>query len=188
MNTLNFTEISEDRNYKNAVKKLYKQAFPMNERAPFFLINRLAKTNRAKCFAINEQKPFVGMAYCVLYEDIVYVFYLAIEKDLRGQGYGSRILAAIRQMYADKRIILMAEESTDAYKDVEARLKRKQFYYANGLVELNYKVEEFGVVYDMLGFADNSSMVSGQEYMALMQHLWGDAMYWMVYVRMSKLL
>ena len=187
MNTLSFVEIKKNRIYKDAVKKLYKQAFPLNERAPFFIINKLAKTNRANWFAINAGDTFVGMAYCVLYEDIVYVFYLAIEKDLRGQGYGSRILAAIRQMYSDKRIILMAEESTDAYKDVDARLKRKQFYYANGLVELNYKVEEFGVVYDMLGFADNSSVVSGQEYMALMQHIWGDAMYKIVYIKMSKL-
>lgn len=187
MSALDFTEISENRAYKKAVKKLYKQAFPLNERAPFFIINKLAKTDQANCFAISDGDSFVGMAYCVLYKDIVYVFYLAIEKDLRGQGYGSRILATLRQMYADKRIILMAEESTDAYKDVEARLKRKQFYYANGLVELNYKVEEFGVVYDMLGFADNSSVVSGQEYMALMRHYWGDAMYRMVYVRMSRL-
>lgn len=187
MNTLSFTEIKENRIYKKSVKKLYRLAFPLNERAPFFIINRLAKTERANCFAITDKDTFVGMAYCVLYEDIVYVFYLAIEENLRGQGYGSRVLVAIRQMYPDKRIILMAEESTDAYKDMEARLKRKQFYYTNGLVELNYKIEEFGVVYDMLGFANNSNIVSGQEYMALMQHLWGDAMYRMVYVRMSKL-
>ena len=108
--------------------------FTLNERVPFFIINRLAKTDRANCFAIRNGDTFVGMAYCVLYEDIVYIFYLAIEEKLRGQGYGSRILAAIKQMYSDKRIILMAEETTDAYRDVEARLKRKQFYYANGLM------------------------------------------------------
>lgn len=187
INALRFTEIKENKIYKKAVKQLYKQAFPLNERAPFFLINRLAHTDRAKCFAISEKDTFVGMAYSVIDKDIVYVFYLAIAEHLRGRGYGSRILAAIRQRYGEKRIILMAEESTDAYKDVEARLKRKQFYYANGLVELNYKVNEFGVVYDMLGFADNSSVVSGQEYMSLMQHYWGDAMYRLVYVRMSKL-
>ena len=186
-NFLTFTEIRENKIYRKAVKQLYKQAFPRNERAPFFIINRLAHTDRAKWFAVSENDTFVGMAYCVLDEDIVYVFYLAIAKHLRGQGYGSRILAAIRQRYVGKRIILMAEESTDAYSDVEARLKRKQFYYANGLVELNYKVDEFGVVYDMLGFADNSSVVSGQEYMALMQHYWGDAMYKTVYMRMSRL-
>ena len=187
MNDLIFTEIKENKLYKKTVKKLYKQAFPLNERAPFFIINRLAHTGRAKWFVISERDTFVGMAYCVLYKDIVYVFYLAIAKELRGQGYGSRILAAIRKRYADKRIILMAEESTDAYEDVEDRLKRKQFYYANGLLELNYKVDEFGVVYDMLGFADNSNVVSGPEYMALMEYFWGDTMYRMVYVKRSRL-
>ena len=78
MNNLTFTEIRENKIYKKTVKQLYKQAFPLNERAPFFIINRLAHTDRAKWFTISENNTFVGMVYCVLDKDIVYVFYLAI--------------------------------------------------------------------------------------------------------------
>lgn len=187
MNTLNFIDLKDNKQYNKMAKKLYRTAFPKEERAPFFFLKALARKDKAKFYGVCDGDAFVGLVYPIFYKDIVYVFYLAIEKELRGQGYGSKVLLAVKEKYAQKRIILMAEESTPNYSDYEERLRRKNFYYSNGFQELDYKVVELCVVYDMLGCDGNSSLVTCEEYRELIKNYWGEWLYQNVYVKISEM-
>ena len=44
--------------------------------------------------------------YNVYYKDIILIYYFAIDEELRGQGYGSRVLEYIKQKYNKNRIVL----------------------------------------------------------------------------------
>lgn len=65
--------------------------------------------------------------------DITHVLFLAVEETLRGNGYGSQILDAIRRAYPDKRLILDVEMPDPEAENQEQRTKRIAFYKAERL-------------------------------------------------------
>ena len=96
LSELNFLKVS---NYNKEIKKLYKEAFPKNERIPIFILKLLTRKNKADFFEIYDKEQFIGLVYNVYYHDIVFVFYLAVNNDLRGKGYGSKVLELIKDKY-----------------------------------------------------------------------------------------
>jgi len=67
-------------------------AFPVEERVPFWFLMAKSKRKNAGFYGIYEKEKWVGFVYIVSYQDIRYVFYLAVSEKERGEGYGSKIL------------------------------------------------------------------------------------------------
>ena len=91
--------LKENKRYEKQIKKLYKKAFPKEERAPYIILKMLAKKEKANFCVINDDEKFVGLIYNIFYKDIVYVFFFAIDDSLRGQGYGSIVLKELQNKY-----------------------------------------------------------------------------------------
>ena len=72
----------------NKIKQLYTEAFPADERAPYWLLKRRAKHGKADFFELADGDVKVSMAYVVTYSDMAYLFYFAVDKALRGRHYG----------------------------------------------------------------------------------------------------
>lgn len=176
-----FLDVKKNARCKKEVKKLYHEAFPRNESAPFSVLTFFAKKRKAKFCGIYDKDTFVGLVYNIYYRDIVYIYYLAIEKELRGKGYGSRVLETLKQKYRERRIILMMEEMDENSDNYEERVKRQKFYHNSGFIDLNYKVKEAKVVYEMLEADNVKRQVSRGEYMDLMRNFWGEILYKYVY-------
>ncbi len=186
MQQIQFLDIIEDkRNYRNTIK-LYKKSFPLAERIPIFIMKSRAAKGKARFSSINENGQFVGLIYQVYYDDIVYIFFFAISEELRGQGYGSRVLAAIKEQYPHKRIILMAEAPDEKSRNNAERMKRIQFYNNNGFKEIGYHVMEVGVIYTMLCYNGNGKEVSKMEFRELMREFWGDFLFEHMYKKISE--
>lgn len=183
MSDLTFIDMKKNNYCKKKIKKLYYEAFPRNERVPFTFLKLSARKNKAIFFGIYDKDCFIGLIYNIYYKDIVYVYYLAIDKNLRGKGYGSKILETIKKEYNQCRIILMSEEINESSNNYEERIKRKRFYNNNGFRDLYYKVKEAGVIYDMLGYGKE---VSHKEYKELMKNYWGTFLYKHIYEKISK--
>ena len=132
MNNLNFLDIKNNRECNKKVIKLYNEAFPKDEKIPIWLLKLLARKNKAKFYGIYDRKKFVGLLYNIYYKDIVFIFYLAINKETRGQGYGSKILELIKEKYNNHRIILCIEQVDKNSDNYKQRIKRKEFYIKNG--------------------------------------------------------
>lgn len=183
MAELLFLDIKDDKKCKKEVKKLYNIAFPRNEKFPFFALNFLSRNNKAKFYGIYDKDNFIGLLYSIYYKDIVYVFYFAISEGLRGKRYGSKVLESIKEKYSKYRIILMIEEIDENSNNYNERVKRKKFYLNNGFKDLNYKVKEAGVIYEMLGY---NNEVTHEEYRDLMKYYFGETLYNYVYKKISK--
>ena len=153
---LRFVNARNDKKKLKEIKELYDTAFPKEERMPFWLLRK------------NEE--FVGMIHLVYYEDIVYLFFLAVSPEARGQGYGSRIIQALHRRFPFRRIILNIEQVVEGCENYEERRKRKEFYLRNGLKEAGYLTKEFDVVYEMLYLGET---VSFDEYWAMMSRYFG---------------
>ena len=120
----------EDPWYSEA-ERLYDDSFPPNERPPFSAL--FTEFGGAEeLLAVLDGDRFAGLAVLLTYQDITHILYLAVEEGLRGCGYGSRILALIRERYPGQKIIADLElPEADTPNEVQ-REKRIAFYRKNG--------------------------------------------------------
>lgn len=143
------------------VKRLYKSAFPKEERAPFYMLKRRAIQGRGELLIARKDEKLIGFAYLLTYRDLVYLFYFAIHEEVRGSGYGSRILQTLKDRYAGKRFFLAREQLDKSADNYDQRVQRHGFYLKNGLSDLPIRLKEGNVVYDVMGVNGN---VTAKEY------------------------
>lgn len=163
-------------------KALYGEAFPANERVPFFILKKLAKKENCDLFELYSD-GFAGMMFTVYYKDIVYIFYLAVDSAMRGKGYGSGSLSAAKKLFTGKRIILSMEEVDKKYNNYEQRLKRQRFYESNGFSVSDYKTSENGVIYEMMHCAGE---VKFEEFKSLMESIFGKLIFKAFYKKIKR--
>lgn len=149
---------------RKKLKKLYLTAFPAEERAPFFLIMSKAKSGKGDMLAAYDGEEFIGFAYMVCYKDLAYLFYLAVEENKRGKGYGGKILKAVKEKYSGNRIFLAREQLDESAENYTQRVNRHNFYLNNGFTDLPCQIKEANVIYDVMGIGGT---VSAAEYEAL---------------------
>lgn len=167
------------------VKKLYKEAFPKNERIPIFVLKFLSKKGKADFFEIYDDTKFVGIMYNVYYKDIVFVFYLAIDNQFRGQGYGSKVLDLIKERHSENRIILNIEQINEKFSNNKQRIKRKEFYEKNDFKSLNFFVKEGNEYYEMLCYNKYNLKVTKEDYENLIENFLGKFLY-KIYKKISE--
>lgn len=82
--------------------------------------------------ALYDDGKFCGMAYYAVGSQTVYLLYLAVNPDLRGQGYGTQILQHLQVKFPDKQLTLDIEPVTKIAKNYSQRVRRLHFYERNG--------------------------------------------------------
>lgn len=156
-------ELCKDGDYKE-FKRLFYSAFPKEERLPYTILKRKAKKGAAELFIAKENDSFVGFIYLIPYLDMIYIFFFAIDENVRGGGYGSEILQLVRKRNEGKRIFLAREPIDDDADNAGQRRKRREFYRKNGFQDLPLKIIENDFVYEAMGIGGN---ISAKEYDAL---------------------
>jgi len=172
-------ELQNARLYKKQIKHLYRTAFPKEERAPLFFLFHKAKQKNNSFYAVVNKEELVGLVYTIENEKMVYVFFLAVEEAKRGQGYGSRILSLIKEMYPDCAVTLEIEDTADKNADnYPQRINRLGFYQRNGFKQLQIRVNEAGVVFELLSTEER---ITREEFLDLMKNFLGTALFRFVY-------
>ena len=138
------------------------------------MLIKLLDDKDVEFISFEDEKTLYGLVFNVLYKDIVYVFYLAVNPLLRKKGYGSHILQAVKKKYPDSRIILMIEEVDEKYDNFEERKNRLRFYESNGFHRFGYLHHEYKVDYEMLGMGE---YVARDEYIELMYSIFPKELY-----------
>ena len=159
--SLDFIDYKAAASDKKKVKRLYLEAFPKEERVSFMLLAAREKKGNGDLLALKDGDLFVGMVSVLRYEDLAYIFYLAVDEGLRGRGYGSRVLSSLKERYSGCRIFLAREQLDEKADNYEQRVSRHSFYQKNGLVDFPCKITEQKVIYDVMGIGDN---VTAKEY------------------------
>ena len=168
MNEIKLEFIGNKEEFKR-IKSLYKEAFPKEERAPIWLIRRTLKRKTAQMLVATAEGRFIGFAYMVCNRKLAYIFYLALEEEERGKGYGSAVLEAMKERYRGKKLFLAREKLDSKAENYEQRCKRHQFYLKNGFEDLTCQIKEASVVFDAMGIGGE---VSAAEYEDLIVN-WG---------------
>ena len=175
--TLYFHRIQKSSEDLEQIYDLYMKAFPEDERVPWpFFIKRASK-NYVDFWTIRTEKEWVGFAYLIKDQALAYLFYLAVAPELRGRGFGHKIIAALKEHYQDRTFFLAREMLDPAAENYEERVKRHQFYLSCGLKDLPGHIKEYTVVYDIMG---SGGPVEAKKYKKLMDRYAGPIGRWTV--------
>lgn len=151
------------------IRRLYDANFPDDERIPW---NRLtAQLSQSRIMHVYyDEDTLIGLSYVFIHKDIAYLGYLAVEENLRNQGYGSKILQAIRKELSDCRIVIDIEVVDKNAENYEERKRRKDFYLHNGFVSTGAGYYFYHVDYELLSA---NGIVKAEEYRDLILEHWG---------------
>ena len=127
------------------VKQLYQEAFPVEQRVPFWSLRLRSGMNGMELSAYYDEDVFCGFVNLVASDDAVYVYYLAVDAERRGKGYGAMILDDLRRRYAGKTIALDIEATDPAADNPRQRAARRAFYLDNGFVSSGYGFKDGGL-------------------------------------------
>lgn len=121
------------------VASLYEVAFPLEERLPLWQLSWNSLKNGQSFLAYFDQEVFIGFTYAICTDNLVYLLFLAVEESKQSQGYGSQILAQVREKGGERPCVLTIEpmDEEDASNRTQ-RLKRLAFYERNGYRALNH--------------------------------------------------
>lgn len=175
-------EFRDATEFKKEIRRLYRTAFPAIERAPLFVLFSKSKRDENDFYAVTDNGKFVGLVYAIKSRSVVYVFFLAVEESMRKKGYGTKILNMIRDTYSPLPIALMIEDTqiTDAH-NYHDRLLRLEFYKKNGFRQLNIKINEATVDYELLSTED---AVVLDDFLDIMRGFLGKLMFRIIYFKM----
>jgi len=137
MSEIIFKPVTKDYDKLDDVKRIYEEAFPINEREQtldsFIQVSEL--TDNIGIIAAEEDEKVVGFMILSEQEEYVYLFFIAVNSRLRGGGYGSKIMKALLSYCADKTLIFDIETPLASASNYEQRIKRKAFYDRLGCYE-----------------------------------------------------
>lgn len=154
--------------YKN-IEKLYKKAFPEYERINFPFLAFRSLTAEIELLAIYAGDEFIGFSYLISKNNLSLLLYFAIKAGLQGQGYGSKVLAEIKEYKKNNRLILEIEAPKKESSNYQQRVRRKDFYLKNdfkfsGLISKE-ETEEFEIL------TLRGEKFAVQEYLAILKKL-----------------
>ena len=138
------------------IKNLYEEAFPDNERIPYWIIKRRSNQGKAEMWNIFNDDTWIGWAYIMIYtnkdnKNFAYVLYFAIDSNNGNKGYGGKALKLIFEKYKDYSISLAIEDYEDEKaENIEQRIKRHNFYKRCGMEDLSYRATSFNLTYDLM--------------------------------------
>lgn len=136
------------------VKKLYCDSFPKEERLPFPALVALSMFGDTDFWAFYDADRFCGFICNATNKKWAYVMFLATDAQLRSKGYGSAILQDTLACYAGKNIVISYLTLDGESEDRAERLRRRNFYAANGFQDTGYMMEMNGVKLDVVANTD----------------------------------
>ncbi len=150
-----------NKDYKN-IEELMLKSFPKDELFSFRLLNFLSKRRNCNYLSYYDQNKLIGISFTYKYKDLVFILYLAISKEFKNKGYGSKILNIIKENNPNSDLVLNVEPLIEDSINFEERKRRFNFYFKNGFYKTGYifKIEP---PYDVLSTSKELDLIKYQK-------------------------
>lgn len=135
-------DVNTDKNLRRQVKRLYLASFPKYERMPWLVLRCNAWRRGIDLTAWAEGNALRGFTASATVEGLHILLFFAVEQSARGQGWGSKILSAVKQEHEN--VVLNIECLEPDAPNYPERLKRFAFYQKNGFYDTFWHVWEVG--------------------------------------------
>ena len=149
-------------NADEQIKQLYQTAFPEDEQNPWDDLVRLIgemHLDFTAYYEVTEQREqsqacldsaesrrnstegqradFIGFTIVFTHEPFNWYWYFAVREEMRGKGYGQRILSQLIEHYKGQTCVLDMESPTQMCDNIDQRKRRHAFYLRNGFRDTN---------------------------------------------------
>ena len=146
---LNTEHITKNNRFWNEVNALAKEAFPPEEYLAPSKLAEMANADNFDFLALTDDDSFVGFMVVQTYQNLAYLFFLAIDVTCRSKGYGSRAIETLKAEYPCKKQVVDFEMLDDTANNYKQREKRREFYLRNGYKETGLFMTYLGVDYEV---------------------------------------
>ena len=146
---IRFEKIDENTKNLEDIKQVYMDAFPFDERIPFYIMVSVGNDRGVEFLSIYDDDTWLGFIHTLVGEKLSYIFYFAIDGSLRQSGYGSKIIREYKKMHP--KLSLAIEPIEEDSDNIKQRKKRLAFYEKNGFETLDTRVVEMGVEFELMG-------------------------------------
>lgn len=164
---------SQGKRYYDAVKSLYMDAFPAEERKPFEKMEELEAEGRMELLALTQQEELLGLVFYLITPETAILDYFAILPEKRGMGYGGKAVAAVLERFSDRKLIFEIEQQDPAAENALERKRRKEFYLRNGLKETGIFVHVYHTDFELL---TPDGELTYETYVTMLRESMGDQM------------
>ena len=151
-------------------KKLYRSAFPLNERFPWSMLVRRARKGRAELLTLEHDGKNAGFAYVMTSDRLAYLFFFAVQERCRGLGTGTETIKQLISRYDGKQFFLAIEPLDPTADNYQQRINRHRFYQTCGLKDVPCRVKEAKMVYSVMS---TGQRVPVEDYCAMTDAFWG---------------
>lgn len=132
------------------ILEIYRNSFPKIEQFPVWLLRIMSHLKGINSVAFYDGNNLCGFSYFLMNEETVFILYLAVNDKIRSKGYGSQIIAWIKENYPNREIFLDAEKPDETAENYNQRVKRLEFYKRNGIFDTNQSFTYDDVTYEIL--------------------------------------
>ena len=129
-------------------KAIYLEAFPKEERLPWWLLRLNATRQGIDITGWLEEGQLRGITVSVTEGGLHFLLFFAIHPQFRGRGYGSAILEALKAQY--ETVVLNVEPLVADAPNLPQRQRRFRFYSRCGFRDTGYHVWEVGGMFRVL--------------------------------------
>ena len=136
---------AESRDLKT-LEAINEEAIPANERCA---LSDMIATG-ADVLSIEEGNKPVGFIAIRHYQNLVYLAYFAVRKDLRSKGIGGRALMSLIKLYPEKQIVAEHESPDIHCSNYATQIRRKEFYLRNGFFETKWHTHYDGTEFEII--------------------------------------
>ncbi len=162
---------------KQIYKEHIKKDFASNEIKPYWLYKKLLKEKTDRFYMYKEDMIEKGYIICSNEKDYVLITHLAVFREYRGSGVGTKMIQAIQnQFLKDKAWIVEVETEKQAHsKEEMLNIKRRiHFYEKLGFCkypEINYNL--FGSSYYIFVlYPDNQNKLEAAELVDILKKIY----------------
>ena len=140
------------------LRRLYREHvaedFPPAERRPLSTILRLRRRGDYDTWGVFDGDALAAYAFLWRGADCALLDYLAVCRDARGRGYGTRALELVKGQYGPVPLLAEVEAPEESAPPGENALRQRRlhFYRRAGFAPLGYQAVLFGVRYAMLSW------------------------------------
>ncbi|HJJ31676.1 MAG TPA: GNAT family N-acetyltransferase [Methanocorpusculum sp.] len=167
LTAVNVTDSSKE--YEDFIS-LYHTAFPPDELIPEDYLFASLHMDGAAVAAYYADDLFVGFTYVIDAPHFLFLYFFAVNPELRSQGFGSEIIREhLMKRYPGKPIVLNVEVPDETAENNALRLRRIAFYQRAGFVSLKYRLYDKRVLFNILS---TSSELPIDEYEAFLKQVY----------------
>lgn len=161
-------------------KKYMENDFPDDEVPSYNHYIELIENNKSTPYLYEEENEMKAYIICVEKGDFVLISHLAVLKEYRGQGIGTKLLDEMKSFYRDKQAVILEAEAEEQAKDEKAleTIKRRQkFYIKCGFIPYpNIDYELTGVKYLIFVYSNLKNEIEAEKLMEVINKLYSGVL------------